>query len=57
MRTVALFLVVGVNLATSLACCGFNLGGNAWFTLAAGVPVTGPQLYDAEFISQFNWRF
>ncbi|MFO0844510.1 MAG: hypothetical protein U0797_19285 [Gemmataceae bacterium] len=35
----------------------FNLGGTCWFTLAAGVPITGPQLYDAEFISQLNWRF
>jgi hypothetical protein len=35
----------------------FNLAGAAWFTLAAGVPLTGPQLYDAEFFTQLNWRF
>lgn len=35
----------------------FNLGGAAWFTLGAGVPLTGPRLYDGEFISQLNWKF
>lgn len=35
----------------------FGIAGRSWLTLGAAVPVTGPQLYDAEFVAQFNLRF
>jgi hypothetical protein len=35
----------------------FRMFDNAWFTLAAAIPVSGPVLYDAEFIAQLNIRF
>jgi hypothetical protein len=35
----------------------FQLVNQAWLTLAAAIPVTGPQLYDVEFVAQFNLRF
>jgi hypothetical protein len=35
----------------------FGLYNRAWFTLGAVIPVTGPQLYDVEFMGQLNVRF
>ncbi|MFO0878729.1 MAG: hypothetical protein U0840_15415 [Gemmataceae bacterium] len=35
----------------------FGLCNRAWFTLGAVIPVTGPQLYDVEFMGQLNVRF
>jgi hypothetical protein len=44
---------------TVFVTAGLHAGlmNSAWFTLGAAIPVTGPQLWDVEFIAQFNLRF
>jgi hypothetical protein len=50
-------LVYFPTLVSITAGSHFLIGDGAWFTLAGGVPITGPNLYDFEVIAQFNYRF
>lgn len=50
-------LVYFPTLISITAGAHFGLPGGAWFTLAGGVPITGPNLYDFEMLAQFNYRF
>lgn len=43
-----LIMTAGVN---------FGLFNQAYLTLAVGVPVTGPKVFDIEAIARLNWRF